>query len=126
LAAPTCADAFAIGIAVLIIACPCALGLATPTALMVGIGRAATLGILIKGHDALEASGVIDTVVLDKTGTLTTGVMHVERLHPSGVEESELLRLAATVETGSEHAIGRAIVRAAEERGLTLDRKSVV
>jgi len=120
LAGRTFADAFAIGIAVLIIACPCALGLATPTALMVGIGRAATLGILIKGHDALEASGVIDTVVLDKTGTLTTGVMHVERLHPSGVEESELLRLAATVETGSEHAIGRAIVRAAEERGLTL------
>ena len=113
-------DAFAIGITVLIIACPCALGLATPTALMVGIGRAATLGILIKGHDALEASGVIDTVVLDKTGTLTTGVMHVERMYPSSMEESELLRLAATVETGSEHAIGKAIVRAAEERGLTL------
>lgn len=119
LAGRSFADAFAIGITVLIIACPCALGLATPTALMVGIGRAATLGILIKGHDALEASGVIDTVVLDKTGTLTTGVMHVERTHPDNIGEAELLRLAATVETGSEHAIGKAILRAADERGIT-------
>ncbi|MFS2243022.1 MULTISPECIES: heavy metal translocating P-type ATPase [unclassified Microbacterium] len=107
------AQAFGIGISVLIIACPCALGLATPTALMVGIGRAATLGILIKGHDALEASGTITTVILDKTGTLTTGRMTVETATPYGVEEHELWRLAASVEQGSEHAIARAIQEAA-------------
>src|SRR5699024_12762989 len=120
LTATSCTALSASPDAVIIIASPYALGLAPPTALMVGIGRAATLGILIKGHDALEASGVIDTVVLDKTGTLTTGTMHVERMHPSGVEKSELLRLAATVETGSEDAIGRADVRAAGERGRTV------
>lgn len=107
------AQAFGIGISVLIIACPCALGLATPTALMVGIGRAATLGILIKGHDALEASGTITTVVLDKTGTLTTGRMTVETATAFGVAEHELWRLAASVEQGSEHAIARAIQDAA-------------
>ena len=112
--------AFGIGIAVLIIACPCALGLATPTALMVGIGRGATLGILIKGHDALEASGSIDTVVLDKTGTLTTGRMSVERVVAfTGTEES-LLQVAASAEQGSEHAIARAIEQAAEGRGVDL------
>ncbi|MGO2049914.1 MAG: heavy metal translocating P-type ATPase, partial [Microbacterium sp.] len=103
------AQAFGIGISVLIIACPCALGLATPTALMVGIGRASTLGILIKGHDALEASGTITTVVLDKTGTLTTGRMTVETATTFGIPEHELWRLAASVEQGSEHAIARAI-----------------
>ena len=107
------AQAFGIGISVLIIACPCALGLATPTALMVGIGRAATLGILIKGHDALEASGTITTVLLDKTGTLTTGRMTVETATAFGVAEHELWRLAASVEQGSEHAIARAIQNAA-------------
>lgn len=107
------AQAFGIGISVLIIACPCALGLATPTALMVGIGRAATLGILIKGHDALEASGTITTVVLDKTGTLTTGRMTVETATAFGIPEHELWRLAASVEQGSEHAIARAIQDAA-------------
>ncbi|MCK3769934.1 heavy metal translocating P-type ATPase [Microbacterium aerolatum] len=106
-------QAFGIGISVLIIACPCALGLATPTALMVGIGRAATLGILIKGHDALEASGTITTVVLDKTGTLTTGRMTVETATTFGIPEHELWRLAASVEQGSEHAIARAIHDAA-------------
>jgi len=106
-------QAFGIGISVLIIACPCALGLATPTALMVGIGRGATLGILIKGHDALEASGGITTVVLDKTGTLTTGQLVVETVTAVGVAEHELLRLAAAVERGSEHPIARAIERAA-------------
>lgn len=108
-------DAFAIAITVLIIACPCALGLATPTALMVGIGRAATLGILIKGHDALEASGGIDDVVLDKTGTLTTGVMTVRQTHPHGIDEAELVQLVGTVETGSEHAIAQAIQRHAHQ-----------
>ncbi|MGD9515339.1 heavy metal translocating P-type ATPase [Mycolicibacterium sp.] len=108
-------QAVGIGISVLIIACPCALGLATPTALMVGIGRGATLGILIKGHDALEASGAITTVVLDKTGTLTTGQMHVATITALGVPEHELLRLAAAVERGSEHPIARAIEHAAAE-----------
>ncbi|OJX65510.1 MAG: copper-translocating P-type ATPase [Micrococcales bacterium 73-13] len=108
-------QAVGIGISVLIIACPCALGLATPTALMVGIGRGATLGILIKGHDALEASGAITTVVLDKTGTLTTGQMHVTAVTALGIPEHELLRLAAAVERGSEHPIARAIERAATE-----------
>lgn len=110
-------QAFGIGISVLIIACPCALGLATPTALMVGIGRGATLGILIKGQDALEASGKITTVVLDKTGTLTTGQMVVETVTTIGeVAEHELLRIAASIEQGSEHPIARGIERAARER----------
>ncbi|MBM7412324.1 Cu+-exporting ATPase [Clavibacter michiganensis] len=99
------------GIAVLIIACPCALGLATPTALMVGIGRGGQLGILIKGQDALEASGVIDTVVFDKTGTLTTGNMQVSEVIPlAGRSLPEVMRLAGALETGSEHPIGRAVV----------------
>lgn len=106
--------AVGVGVSVLIIACPCALGLATPTALMVGVGRGASLGILIKGHDALEASGTITTVVLDKTGTLTTGGMSVETISPVGVTEGELLVLAAVVEQGSEHPVARAIVRAAQ------------
>ena len=114
------AQAFGVGIAVLIIACPCALGLATPTALMVGIGRGATLGILIKGHDALEASGTIDVVVLDKTGTLTTGRMAVAETLGFGVAGDEVLALAAAVERGSEHAIARAIEQAASDRRLTL------
>ena len=114
------AQAFGVGIAVLIIACPCALGLATPTALMVGIGRGATLGILIKGHDALEASGTIDVVVLDKTGTLTTGRMAVAETLGFGVAGDEVLALAAAVERGSEHAIARAIEQAASDRGLAL------
>lgn len=105
--------AFGIGIAVLIIACPCALGLATPTALMVGIGRGASLGILVKGQDALEASGTITTVVLDKTGTLTTGQMSVRSLTPAATAtEQELVQVAAAVEQGSEHIIARAITAA--------------
>ncbi|RCS61207.1 heavy metal translocating P-type ATPase [Microbacterium sp. JB110] len=108
-------QAFGTGISVLIIACPCALGLATPTALMVGIGRAATLGILIKGHDALEASGGITTVVLDKTGTLTTGRMSVETVTPLDITAPELLRLTASVERGSEHVIARAIEHEAQQ-----------
>ena len=111
-------QAYGIGIAVLIIACPCALGLATPTALMVGIGRGASLGVLIKGHDALEASGQITTVVLDKTGTLTTGSMSVAEVVAVGVDEDRLVALTAAVERGSEHAIARAIERDAVERRL--------
>ncbi len=114
--------AFGIGISVLIIACPCALGLATPTALMVGIGRGATLGILVKGQDALEASGTITTVVHDKTGTLTTGAMTAHQLTPAdGVAELELLGAAAAIERGSEHIIARAITAAAERHGIELD-----
>lgn len=119
------ADAFSIGIAVLIIACPCALGLATPTALMVGIGRGASVGILVKGQDALEASGTITTVILDKTGTLTTGTMNVTRIIAAkNVQEHELLRVAASVEQGSEHIIARAIVAAAKKQITDLEPTS--
>lgn len=101
-------EAMAPAVAVLIIACPCALGLATPTALLVGTGRGAQLGILIKGPEILESTRRVDTIVLDKTGTVTTGAMSVV-----GEVDAELLRLAAAVETGSEHPIAAAIVRAA-------------
>jgi Cu+-exporting ATPase len=111
------ADAFTAAVAVLIIACPCALGLATPTALLVGTGRGAQLGILIKGPEVLESTRRVDTVVLDKTGTVTTGVMTLVDVVPAaGVDRGEALRLVAAVESASEHPIGRAIVRAATER----------
>ncbi|QXV56326.1 cation-translocating P-type ATPase [Amycolatopsis sp. TNS106] len=107
-------EGFAAAVAVLIIACPCALGLATPTALMAGVGRGAQLGILIKGPDALEASRTVDTVVLDKTGTVTTGKMTVTACRPAdGFTLGELLRFAGAVEAGSEHAIAAAVVAAA-------------
>ncbi|EME55192.1 heavy metal translocating P-type ATPase [Amycolatopsis decaplanina] len=107
-------EGFAAAVAVLIIACPCALGLATPTALMAGVGRGAQLGILIKGPDALEASRTVDTVVLDKTGTVTTGKMTVTACRPAdGFTTPELLRFAGAVEAGSEHAIAAAVVTAA-------------
>ncbi|WP_309712653.1 heavy metal translocating P-type ATPase, partial [Pseudolysinimonas sp.] len=106
--------AFTAAVTTLIIACPCALGLATPTALLVGTGRGAQLGILIRGPQVLEQTRRIDTVVLDKTGTLTSGVMAVTGIHPvTGVDPDELLLLAAAAEYGSEHPIGRAIVQAA-------------
>ena len=106
-------------ISVLIIACPCALGLATPTAIMVGTGKAAENGVLVKGGEALETTRKIDTVVLDKTGTLTRGRPAVTALVPAdGFSESELLRLAAAAEAGSEHPLAAAIVAGAEERGL--------
>jgi Cu+-exporting ATPase len=106
--------AFTAAVAVLIIACPCALGLATPTALLVGTGRGAQLGILIKGPEVLESTRKVDTVVLDKTGTVTTGKMSLTDLH--GDPGTEVLRLAAAVEHASGHPIARAIVEAAEER----------
>jgi len=108
-------------VAVLIIACPCALGLATPTAIMVGTGRGAEHGILIKGGEALEMAHRIDTVVLDKTGTLTAGRPRVTRITAvDGHSESELLRLAASAERYSEHPLAKAIVEAAAERGIAL------
>lgn len=115
--------AFAVSsaVAVLVIACPCALGLATPTALMVGTGRAASLGILIRGPEVLEQSRRLDTALLDKTGTLTTGEMSVSGIRPSpGVTEDELLSVAAAVEAGSAHPIALAIRRAAEDRALAV------
>jgi cation-transporting ATPase V/Cu+-exporting ATPase len=108
-------------VAVLIIACPCALGLATPTAIMVGTGRAAELGILIKSVEVLERSRSITTVVFDKTGTLTKGEMSLTDVVPAaGVDEAELLRRAGAVEADSEHPIGQAIAAGARERVGTL------
>ncbi|MGW0812903.1 heavy metal translocating P-type ATPase [Streptomyces viridiviolaceus] len=107
-AGPTAA--FTAAVAVLIIACPCALGLATPTALMVGTGRGAQLGILIKGPEVLESTRKADTVVLDKTGTVTTGRMTLLAVHTAdGIDESEVLRLAGALEHSSEHPIARAV-----------------
>lgn len=109
--------AFTAAVAVLIIACPCSLGLATPTALMVGTGRGAQLGILIKGPEMLESTRRVDTVVLDKTGTITSGRMSLVEVVPAAGESAEeLLRLAGAVEEGSEHPIGRAIATGARER----------
>ena len=102
--------AFSAAVAVLIIACPCALGLATPTALMVGSGRAAQMGIVIKGVDVLQSTRRIDTVVLDKTGTVTTGQMTlVDVVCVDGVDRVDALRLVGAVEKASEHPIARAI-----------------
>ena len=110
--------AFSAAVAVLIIACPCALGLATPTALLVGTGRGAQLGILIKGPEVLESTRRVDTVVLDKTGTVTTGRMSLVAAVPAaGVERADLLRLAGAVEAASEHPVGRAIAGAASAAG---------
>jgi Cu+-exporting ATPase len=110
-------------IAVLIIACPCALGLATPTAIMVGTGRAAEQGILIRGGEALENARRVNAIVLDKTGTLTRGRPSVTRvIATDGVAEHDLLRLAAAAEVGSEHPFGEAIVRRAHELELVLPR----
>ncbi|GAA3058515.1 heavy metal translocating P-type ATPase [Pseudonocardia yunnanensis] len=109
------AAALTAAVAVLIIACPCALGLATPTALLVGTGRGAQLGILIKGPEVLESTRRVDTVLLDKTGTVTTGVMEVHAVRTTdGVDADTALRLAGAVEAASEHPIGRAIAAAAE------------
>jgi Cu+-exporting ATPase len=116
------AAAFTAAVAVLIIACPCALGLATPTALMVGTGRGAQLGILIKGPEVLESTRAVDTVVLDKTGTVTTGRMAlVDVVAAPGEDADEVLRLAGALEHASEHPIARAIATAARERGAVAD-----
>ncbi|OZC79399.1 copper-translocating P-type ATPase [Rhodococcus sp. 06-462-5] len=109
-AGSSAAGAFTAAVAVLIIACPCALGLATPTALMVGTGRAAQLGILIKGPEILESTRRVDTVVLDKTGTVTTGDMTLQSVHVADGEDEDVVRaVAAALESGSEHPIARAI-----------------
>ncbi len=113
--------ALSIGIAVLVISCPCALGLATPTAIMVGTGRGAASGILFKSAQAIETAHAVDTVVLDKTGTVTEGKPQLTDLVPAtGVDEAELLTLAASLEKLSEHPLGRAVVLAAEKKGLAL------
>ncbi|MET9889497.1 heavy metal translocating P-type ATPase [Streptomyces sp. NPDC006465] len=109
--------AFTAAVAVLIIACPCALGLATPTALMVGTGRGAQLGILIKGPEVLESTRRVDTVVLDKTGTVTTGRMSLHEVYVAdGTAEKDVLRLAGALEHASEHPIAQAIAAGAQER----------
>ena len=114
-------EAFTAAVAVLIIACPCALGLATPTALLVGTGRGAQLGILIRGPEVLESTQRVDTIVLDKTGTVTTGRMALVGITVvDGVDEDDALRLVGALEAGSEHPIGRAIAIAAREKTGTL------
>ncbi|MET9400263.1 heavy metal translocating P-type ATPase [Kitasatospora sp. NPDC002965] len=117
LAADSPTEAFTAAVAVLIIACPCALGLATPTALMVGTGRGAQLGILIKGPEVLETTRKVDTVVLDKTGTVTTGSMTLLAVRTAeGVTETEVLRLAGALEHASEHPVAAAVAAAAAEK----------
>ena len=114
----TATEAFTAAVAVLIIACPCALGLATPTALLVGTGRGAQLGVLIKGPEVLESTHAVDTIVLDKTGTVTTGRMElVDVVVVQGVERADALRTVGALEAASEHPIGRAIAHAAEQVG---------
>ena len=118
---PRLAHALVVAVTVLIIACPCALGLATPVSIMVGVGRGARLGVLIKNAEALELLEKVDTLVVDKTGTLTEGRPSVTRVVASpGSDEEEVLRLAAGVERASEHPLARAVVVAAEEAGLTV------
>jgi Cu+-exporting ATPase len=115
------AAAFTAAVAVLVIACPCALGLATPTALLVGTGRGAQMGILIKGPEVLESTRKIDTVVLDKTGTVTSGRMTlVDVVAEPGVDRAELLRLAGALEDASEHPIAQAIAQGAAQEAGTL------
>jgi Cu+-exporting ATPase len=118
---PRFAYALVAAVSVLIIACPCALGLATPISIMVGVGRGAQAGVLIKNAEALERLEKVDTLIVDKTGTLTEGRPAVTAIRPAaGFEEAELLRLAASLERGSEHPLADAILRAAKDRNLTL------
>jgi P-type Cu+ transporter len=120
---PRLAFGLVAAVSVLIIACPCALGLATPMSIMVGVGRGAQAGVLIKNAEALERMEKIDTLVVDKTGTLTEGKPKVVAIVPAaGFQENDILRLAASVERASEHPLADAIVRAANERGLDLSK----
>ena len=118
---PRAAHALVNAVAVLIIACPCALGLATPMSIMVGTGRGATAGVLVKNAEALELTEKVDTLVVDKTGTLTIGKPKLIAVEPvSGFDEDEVLRLAAALERGSEHPLAAAIVEGAQERGVAI------
>jgi Cu+-exporting ATPase len=120
---PRLAHALVVAVAVLIIACPCALGLATPVSIMVGVGRGAQIGVLIKNAESLERMEKVNTLVVDKTGTLTEGRPSVTRIVPSAgaeFDDTELLRLAAGVERASEHPLAQAIVNAANDRGVTI------
>lgn len=122
---PRFAYALVAAVSVLIIACPCALGLATPMSIMVGVGRGAQSGVLIKNAEALERMEKVNTIVVDKTGTLTEGKPAVVALRPvAGITEDELLRLAASLERSSEHPIAHAIVKAAQDKSLTLAEPS--
>jgi Cu+-exporting ATPase len=117
---PRLSFAAVVAVAVLVIACPCALGLATPISIMVSVGKAAQAGILVRNGDALQGARQVDTILLDKTGTLTKGEPALTAIHPApGVSEEELLTLTAAVEEGSEHPLAQAVVRGARERGLT-------
>jgi Cu+-exporting ATPase len=118
--APAIGFALVNAVAVLIVACPCALGLATPMSIMVGTGRGARAGVLARNAQALELMEKADTLVVDKTGTLTLGKPRLVEIVVTGVDENELLHLAASLERGSEHPLAAAIVKGAEERGLTL------
>jgi Cu+-exporting ATPase len=117
---PRIAHALVNAVAVLIIACPCALGLATPISIMVATGRGAHAGVLIRNAEALEVMGKVDALVVDKTGTLTEGKPSVVALEPVGISDVELLRLVASLERSSEHPFASAIVKAAEVRRLPL------
>ncbi len=122
---PRLSYAIVAAVSVLIIACPCALGLATPISIMVGVGRGAHAGVLIKNAEALERFEKVDTLVLDKTGTLTEGRPSVTAIRPvAGLNETELLRLSASLERGSEHPLADAVVRAAADRKLALSEAS--
>ena len=122
---PRAAHALVNAVAVLIIACPCALGLATPMSIMVGTGRGATSGVLVKNAEALELTEKIDTLVVDKTGTLTVGKPKLVKVQPAdGFDESEVLRLSAALERGSEHPLAAAIVEGAHDRGIVLPESS--
>src|SRR6185437_9374356 len=111
--------AFAVSVAVLVIACPCAMGLAVPAALTVAIGRAAQLGILFKGGASVERLARVDTIVLDKTGTLTEGRPGITAVHPHSIDERELIAIAAAVEQRSEHPLARAVLEYAEQHGIS-------
>src|SRR5690606_22645378 len=118
---PRMAHALLNAVAVLIIACPCALGLATPMSIMVAMGKGASMGVLFKNAEAIEVLRKVDTLVVDKTGTLTEGKPQLVSITPAdGIEEADLLRLAASLERGSEHPLAAAIVRGADARDMAL------